>query len=659
MKLTFLHAKNFLSFKDMCLPLEDFKDQIIIVGPNNAGKSNLIRALKFARDVCQDPFNKDEAGAFTHKYGGKKNFELEIGFRLDEEKTKDLNSITEIYVSTYLKGVEIEDSDLSNLFTQKNETYNQETVDKVYLSQVFKKASQELMLLISKLTIHSCSIVIRYNGDPTGFPQGHHIKITCDCDINKYEYELKDDSLHRSNMHSKLRYDLKGWFLEFLKSHDNIVRACKEKGKEIKPEEWLKFILEKGGLSLGNLSVHQIEREHKSKMIELLNKYDYPSADSQNINLFLFIERMFTSHIVILDEVRARPTQCFEDEEFKKKTMDCLSRIYYGTGENLAIFLLKLKNSKVKAERDNYQKIRKWFNEFTEGLEFEISHEQENEGKQHRLNIWIIDKEYQMSINYVGSGLIEALNIFAVLAGNEHCLIALDEPALHLHPIKQHKLMKMLGEVIKTTDNQSIIITHSPHIIDADSLKNIIRFNLEDNETKFYSLKLFRQNEEYTKKLFRQNEEYKYILFARGVIITEGDCEKIGIRMLLEKKSFDLEKYNIAFLNARGDKGFESPIKVAKAFNIPYVVVCDSKATKNISNVEEERNVFAFVEEDFLDFLKKELPAACQRIGKIKNNGREKVKNTISIIEEATENEVKQLKKLEELERFLKEKFDI
>ncbi|MDL1970156.1 MAG: AAA family ATPase [Candidatus Desulfofervidaceae bacterium] len=43
MKLTFLQAKNFLSFKNMHLP---FEDQIIVVGSNNAGKSNLIRALK-------------------------------------------------------------------------------------------------------------------------------------------------------------------------------------------------------------------------------------------------------------------------------------------------------------------------------------------------------------------------------------------------------------------------------------------------------------------------------------------------------------------------------------------------------------------------------------------------------------------------------------
>ncbi len=70
MKLTFLHAKNFLSFKDMCL---SFKDQIIIVGPNNVGKSNLIHALKFAGDICRYSF-EGEVEAFTHKYGGEKGF---------------------------------------------------------------------------------------------------------------------------------------------------------------------------------------------------------------------------------------------------------------------------------------------------------------------------------------------------------------------------------------------------------------------------------------------------------------------------------------------------------------------------------------------------------------------------------------------------------
>ncbi len=719
MKLTFLHAKNFLSFKDMCL---SFKDQIIIVGPNNVGKSNLIHALKFAGDICRYSF-EGEVEAFTHKYGGEKDFELEIGFCLDEEEREDLNSFTEIYIDTQLENIRIEDNDIRNLPTQSNIS-NQETVDRVHLSKVFEEASKELMLLISRSTIRPCSIVIQNNGDPAGVPQVDHIKIMLDLDIpdhdiNKYECELTNNFFYRSKPNPIPEpnpipgYDLKGWFLEFLKSNKNIFDAYKEKDKKIriKPEEWLKFILEKGRLSLGCSAIDQIEVGHKSEMNKLLRKY--PTKNSQGINLYFLIPRMFASRIVILDEVRARPTQYFEDEKFKKEMIGCSPRIYYGTGENLAIFLLKLKNSKVKAERGNYRKIREWFNEFTDGLEFEISYEQENEGKQHRLNIWIVDQKYQMSIDYVGSGLLEALNIFAVLAGNEHCLIALDEPALHLHPVKQHELMKMLAEVIRAeairpTGNQFIIITHSPHIIDADSLKNVVRFNLEENETKRYSLaELFnKENEENIKKKFLQNLEYKYIPFARGVIIAEGDCEEIGIRMLLKKMGFDLEKYDIEFFNARGDKGFKSPIKVADALHVPYVVVCDSKALlnndngdfkskigkalqgkmgeedknkiktiisdvksgkmckqdarKKISDIVKKYNVFAFDEEDFVDFLKKELKVACQRAGnEIKDGRGYKLENTIKIIEETTENEVKQASRIKEFKKFLEKKFHI
>lgn len=94
----------------------------------------------------------------------------------------------------------------------------------------------------------------------------------------------------------------------------------------------------------------------------------------------------------------------------------------------------------MKIERDNYQEIKESFKEFTDGLDFDVSYLWN--GK-HCLGIWITDKEkkHQMPIDYAGSGLLESLNIFTVLIGNRHCVIVLDEPALHLHPTKQRALM--------------------------------------------------------------------------------------------------------------------------------------------------------------------------------------------------------------------------
>jgi len=709
MKVTFIQARNFLSFKNISLPCKQEngkpKEKVIIVGPNNAGKSNLIRALKFARDVCRYSF-KEEAGAFTNKYSGERSFELEIGFYLDEER-KDLKSFTEIYAHTALSDINIDYNDWKDI-VQSNKTLGRKTIGEINtcMSKSLKEASQKLIMFISNL-IHSSSIVVQYNGKPTGYPS---MCIKFQFDGKEIYY---DDMyyIYRPDLFSS-GYDLKKWFIKFLSSQDiDVVSACKkgrEEEIEIKPEEWLKFILEKGQLSLGStITIDQIKSENRAEITELLRKYDYPMEPGREINPYFFIRYMFASRIVILDEIRARPTKQFEDKRFKEEMTSHSPRIYYGIGENLALFLFRLKVAEKKEERDVYQKIKEWFKEFTGGLDFDISYKPEEEGKQHRLNIWIVDREgkYQMPIDYVGSGLLEALNIFAVLVGNENCVITLDEPALHLHPIKQRELMgKILSEATSTSGNQFIIITHSPYIIDVNSLKNVVRFNLEENETKVYSLaEVFSQERkaEDIKKKFLQNPQYKYIPFARGVIIAEGESEEIGIPLLLQKAGFDLEKYDIELFNAGSDTNFEIPIKIADALYVPYVVVCDSKAIVNngssqikkalqhkmkpadkesVENILKEvnqtisqqtarerirsivanYNVFAFDEEDFVDFLKNKFEKACQRLEgkgvKIPNHvpKNKKVELTIKIIEETTEDEVKQVKEIQELITFIK-----
>jgi len=152
MKLTFLRGKNFLSFKDVNL---NFKDQTIIVGPNNSGKSNLVRALKFARDICLNSF-EEEVKLFLNKHANERKFELKIGFRLDEEEKKDLSSFTKIYANILSNNLRVLIDDLVNLSLEK--------LDQKAIEKLLKEMSQEVILYVFNL-IHSGSIVIQYDGN--------------------------------------------------------------------------------------------------------------------------------------------------------------------------------------------------------------------------------------------------------------------------------------------------------------------------------------------------------------------------------------------------------------------------------------------------------------------------------------------------------------
>jgi len=216
-----------------------------------------------------------------------------------------------------------------------------------------------------------------------------------------------------------------------------------------------------------------------------------------------------------------------------------------------------------------------------------------------------------MHVDYVGSGILELLNILAVTTGNSNCIIILDEPALHLHPSKQKDVMKML--TINSTNNQFIIITHSPGIISPEIFSNdnsLIRFSFEGNKTKIHRFNDIvrhpKSHEHDIKKKFLQNPKYKYMPFARGVLIVEGHSEEIVFPLLLDRVGLSLEKYNIEIFNAGGHLNFEVPIMVADVLGIPYVVVCDGKAVVDNNHKSAVKNALDYkLEENDKDGISK------------------------------------------------------
>ena len=51
MKITKIDIRNFKSFEDISIDLNDFN---VIVGASASGKSNFIEAFQFLKDVCDD-----------------------------------------------------------------------------------------------------------------------------------------------------------------------------------------------------------------------------------------------------------------------------------------------------------------------------------------------------------------------------------------------------------------------------------------------------------------------------------------------------------------------------------------------------------------------------------------------------------------------------
>ncbi len=85
MKLTYLAVENFLSFKEKTA-LDPIKNVTVFVGPNNAGKSNLIKTFKFLRGYSRGAWEIDINQLLFDKKGKEVIIEFKVELSEDERR---------------------------------------------------------------------------------------------------------------------------------------------------------------------------------------------------------------------------------------------------------------------------------------------------------------------------------------------------------------------------------------------------------------------------------------------------------------------------------------------------------------------------------------------------------------------------------------------
>ncbi len=135
--------------------------------------------------------------------------------------------------------------------------------------------------------------------------------------------------------------------------------------------------------------------------------------------------------------------------------------------------------------------------------------------------------------------------------------LLIEEPEAHIHT----HIQKALFDKIEYEDTQIIYSTHSTHISEVSNISNISNMNII-NRFKNYS-------EVYQPFIGLKNEERMHIqrfldaircniLFAKSVILVEGDAEEILIPIMVKKTlGISLDELGISLINVRST-GFEN-----------------------------------------------------------------------------------------------------
>ncbi|OQX19564.1 MAG: hypothetical protein BWK75_05515 [Candidatus Altiarchaeales archaeon A3] len=439
-----LKVKNFRSLKDFETEFGKFN---VLIGRNNSGKSNIIDVLNFIsegfNENLESLFNK--RGGYKNVVFGKNdenNIEIEIEGEEDNFRFFYYICISGKYeqIKIVNEKLKIKNDELEKILKQKE--YRD------YFMDGFEFGYDEDV----------------YHLRPMLFGRGNLLKsIKKDELFRQIESSIKENIIKDKNGEISIRhfYDLP-FFIFF---HLNLNLATHAALADIflsivKRENFKEFV---GGKSEGRQSLFVIfpvkyEIEDIIKIIETGLKGIVKFFNAVKISTYNFVPYLIKKEI----------SDAFVEKPVVLKT----------EGNNLSLVLLNL----LQEDRKKFDRIQELLSGVIGGIE-EIRPVVEGNKVYLKIKEKNFDNDFQVWT--LADGTISLLAHITAIQVASNKTICFEEPENHIHM----QLLEFIFELLKKSEKQIIISTHSPYFIDYCDSEDIIIVEKEKGETKTRRIK--------------------------------------------------------------------------------------------------------------------------------------------------------------------------
>ncbi|HLI33279.1 MAG TPA: AAA family ATPase [Solirubrobacteraceae bacterium] len=337
----------------------------------------------------------------------------------------------------------------------------------------------------------------------------------------------------------------------------------------------------------------------------LLGLDQFPPAPSRSIGLATVFSEILERALILTSDDRLLPSGA---PWLAGRGM----RLGVGAEELLLERLFTLKNGH-SADYERYRQVQKRFCELTHGRQVDVGAEParapDHRAPDHNeqtpqdaamrrepralVSVGSVPPSQkgpveQVPIELAGAGAWEALTLASALSAEPASVIALDEPAVGLHPTLQRRLRQELQEA----KAQYIVVTHSPYMLPLDPAGQEVRLVRFDRDQRFATCvhqiddDLFAR---VSKKLVAKGNEG--LLFASRAVLCEGETDVAAVRTLAARAQLPLDETNVAVLDCGSRDNLPDYIMLCDALGIEPLVITDADSTKAQNDCATEKRV--------------------------------------------------------------------